>query len=107
MGELSILFGILIILTGIFIGLMFYNDGAFIKNRLGNIAISAFIILITFLTATSFPSNYTMNIVSSTLIGVIGIIGAIVIEFKKDKFNIARILMTSSIIFNLLLLFMI
>lgn len=104
MGELAIIYGILILSAIIFTSLMFYNDGIFIKSAFGNIIVCLFVVLISFVNITSFPSNYFVAMIISFLIGLIGVVGSIMIKVKEEKLDISRVLIIASIIGNLAIL---
>lgn len=101
---LSIIFTVLVIFLLLFSMLLFYKNGRFIKTRLGISSITTFILLITFITYTSFPSNFHLQIVLSIILGIIGVIGVILTKYNKGSYNLGRILILISIFLNFFIL---
>ena len=101
---LSIIFAVLVIFLLLFSILLFYKNGRFIKTRFGISSITTFILLITFITYTSFPSNFHFQIVSSIVLGIIGVIGVILTKYNKSSYNLGRMLILISMLFNFFIL---
>lgn len=97
---LSIIFTILFIFLIIFTILLFYKNGKFIKRKFGIISITTFILLITFIAYTSFPSNFYCHIFLSIVLGVIGVTGILLTQFNKNRYDLGRILILISMFLN-------
>lgn len=101
---LSIIFAVLIIFLLLFSILLFYKNGSFIKTKFGITSVTIFILLITFITYTSFPSNFHLQIISSIVFGIIGVIGVILTKYNKTSYNLGRMLILISMFLNFFIL---
>ncbi|MDU7968253.1 MAG: hypothetical protein E7J25_15485 [Paeniclostridium sordellii] len=105
MGELLVVFTILALILILLSFSLFYKEGIFIKKKGGLNAIAIYIVLLTSISYSSFPSNYIFQIIVSIFIGAIGLIGVFLSIYKSNYYDMGRILILSSMFFNFLMLF--
>ena len=105
MGELLVVFAILALILILLSFSLFYKEGIFIKKKGGLNAITIYIVLLTSISYSSFPSNYIFQIIVSIFIGAIGLIGVFLSIYKSNYYDMGRILILSSMFFNFLMLF--
>lgn len=102
---LLIMFVVMAVIGGLGIAFMYLVKNEKAQNITFYI-MAFFGMFISFISATGFPSNYTMSIVIAWLFGIISIVG-IIVKFKiKDKKSLLpKHLVSASIILGMLYLF--
>lgn len=106
MSELFIMFFALGIILVILSFLLFLKNGRFIKHKGGLSIIIIFLLLLTSIAFSSFPSNYTFQIIISILIGAVGLYGGFLTIYKSSCYDIGRILILVSMVVNFFMLFL-
>ncbi len=104
LGYLKILIIVLLVMSILGIILLFTNKNKTIKNILFYFLV-VLSVFVTYINATSLPTNYTLQMIISLLPILISIIAVIIKIKKPEKMNIAYVILTVSVLItNLLLL---
>lgn len=104
MEILLIIFIIIAALAAVSLFLLLYKNGRLLDNKLILSLIALLITIITFMSFTALPSNYTFLKSIAFALGTIGILGCILYLTNKKNTLIGRIMIGFSIIGSCLLL---
>lgn len=101
MGELQIIFIVLVIIVAIGQGVLYFkkdrNNGVFIFNII-------LALIIAYMGYTSFPSNFSTEKMLSIILGLLGLIS--LIPYYMKKILISKIILSVSLIGGLFYLFL-
>ena len=103
MDELLIIYGILLIVSGILQYLLFKTEDNKQKNRIAFLANFLLVLVLSFIAYTEQPENYTIQRTIATLPALLAFV-AVLIKFQAEKNkNLAKILLITSVISGLAL----
>jgi hypothetical protein len=104
MGELMIMLLILSSIVLLFSTLLFSKNSLILESKIGVVSISIFVLLLTCISYTSFPSNCFLLIGLSLSLGGLGVVGIILSIYDKKLYKIGKILIVISIVSNFFML---
>lgn len=104
MELLLIMFTVLAVMSGLSITFLFLSKKPQVQNIFFYI-VAVLGMFIAFISATSLPSNYTIEIIISWVFGILAVAGIILKVKSSQKDKVAKYLVTVSVILGLLKLF--
>ena len=104
MGELMIMILILGSVVLSFSILLFSKNSLILESKIGIVFVSIFVLLLTCISYTSFPSNFYLQIGLSLSLGGLGVVGIILSIYDKKWSKISKILIVTSIVSNFIML---
>ena len=104
LGILLIVFVSMVVISGLGIALLFLVKNPAAKNVIFY-SLAIWAMGITFINASSLPSNYLGSQLMAWALGFIAIIGVVIKIKNPEKINIAKLLVVVSIVLSLLDLF--
>lgn len=103
MGELLIIYGTLLVISGLLLYLLLKTEDDKTKNRMAFLGNFVLVLVLSFMAYTEQPENYTLQRTIATLPALLGFV-AVLIKFQADKNkDLARNLLIISLITGLAL----
>lgn len=104
LGVLDILFVIMVIVSGLGIGFLYYSKEGKARNATFYF-LTIWSIVVAYINLTSLPSNYLTERIIACVFGLIALLAIIIKTLKQNKKNIAYILVSLSTLLSLVDLF--